>query len=433
MPDNGTQAKLGWYSDGLPDDLSPERPVMLQCSDDDILVTCIVKPDEPLLPYFQADIRRPRPILDPPTPTTGVFYGDGGPVALAGGRYLAGSFGATATYGRIRFRFAVHGGTNLKYDRINGLRTRIQGMAEWFNLSLPEWDLVRTPAGTVHGVQVTARSKADVVVADRLGLSLELGFQSEPVEHGTLVTGLPSLKTRGEDDAPWEDHLKVHRLVADLLAVAAGEEVAFEAAWAIRDDDPAVAIAGNELGPVWCRATVPSLHLRVPTDRLNFLFTSADLAGDAVSRWLALDESHFHRALDHVRGTFRSRFDYVESRFGLIAMAVEHLGHAIGVEQEKWPGSSQASYRDKATCLADSLPGFVRADWPARMAQLNRALKHADHGEPDPTELIDATRETQLVLRSWVAIRLGMSPTDLLARLREQREWRVLVEPTGSA
>lgn len=419
-------ARLGWYLDGLPDDISPARPVMLECTDEDILITYMLERDEPLTKYFFADLHNPKPVLDPPTPTCGLFYGIDGPIALAGARYLPGSMGTTGTSGHIRFRWAIHGGKNLEYDRINGLKTRIQGMAEWFNLPGPEWDFLRKEDGSIAGLTATSKSLPATHLSNRLGLVIEADYVAEPIDSGMAVASPPCLKTMVDGDAPWDEHLAVHRLVADLLSIAAGGAVGFEEVWAHRTDDPLVALAGNVLGPKWSHATVPSLRPRSPRDPQRFLFTSKDLSNHAVERFMLLDHGLFHRAMDHIRGVFKARFDLLETQFSLAAMGVEHLGHAIGVEEGAWSPRAQPSYQKKAERVASLVQGVARDDWPRRMVRLYNSLKHSDRTEPDPTDLIDATQETEYVLRAWVALRLGMSPEVLADRLQCDQVWRAL-------
>ncbi len=79
--------------------------------------------------------------------------------------------------------------------------------------------------------------------------------------------------------------------------------------------------------------------------------------------------------------------------------------------------------------VGDTLP-FDGPAWAKRTADVYNGLKHANRVAPDPVDVLNAWRESVMVVRAWVAVDLGVSIEDVKQRLAEdpQRHAYVKVE-----
>ncbi len=68
--------------------------------------------------------------------------------------------------------------------------------------------------------------------------------------------------------------------------------------------------------------------------------------------------------------------------------------------------------------VGDSLP-FDGPTWAKTTIEAYNGLKHANREEPDVIDVLNAWRQSVVVVRAWVAIELGVQMKDVKARLAE--------------
>lgn len=408
---------LGWYLDGLPEELSPTRPVMLRNDDGRVSVTMLFDHNEDLRRYFYGPKDPRTKLLDPPVPTTGHFQGPDGSVALAGGVYLPGTFGTGGHSGRIYFSRAILGGSGLKYERINGLAADVQFLQAWMCIAGPEPSLIRDEGGRVRGVHVEASEEPSIRLAPRLNLSVSRNFLAEPDPDGWWVRSPIALETSVMTPRPWADHAMLIRRVSDLITIASGQPTGIQRVWATAEHDPLRTLDGRAHGPTARLVLTQDFPEATDQKYPQFLFTFADIGSRGVSRWMALHDGAFHTALDAIRGTFRPNGMGLESQFGLAALAVERVGYALGIESGAWKKGDQPPFAHKALAIASVVPGLDSAAWIPNLTKMYRAHKHPDHPEPEGDQMMKMLKSTRALLRAWAAVRLGAAPEGVVERL----------------
>lgn len=378
-------------------------------------MTMLFSHDEELRKYFYGPSDERTAQLQPPVPTTGVFYGPEGTVALAGGVYYPGAVGTGGDSGRIHFSRAIVGGSSLGYERINTLATRVQFLQGWMGLSAPEPEMIHDDGGRVLGVRVEATRGSTIRLASRLNLSVQQNFMAEPDPDGWWVRTPVALKTSAASPREWTEHATLHRRVCDLMSIATGSPTGVHGAWATADHDPLRTLDGRAHGLTARLVVTQEFPEPSELSYPDFLFTFADVGSAGVHRWINLHDDDFHVAMDAIRGTFRPNGMYLESQFGLAALAVERVGYALGVESGAWKRGAQPSFVAKATALAALVPELDATSWIPNLNKLYRAHKHPDHPEPDGDQMLTMLKSTKALLRAWVAVRLG-APSDEIAR-----------------
>lgn len=410
-------SRLGWYCDGLPEQISPTRPVMLRNEDGQVTVTMLFGYDEGLHEYFYGPGDERTSHLDPPVPSTGCFHGPEGTIALAGGTYNPGTMGGTGRLGKIRFARAVINGSGLRYNTINGLATHVQFLQEWMGLSAPGPETIRDDDGALLGVRVTAEGGSPLRLSARLNLAVTRNFVAEPTEDGWWVRAPAALETSTNTLRPWADHAALHRRVCDLLTIAAGAPTGIQRVWASAAHDPMRTLDGRTHGPAAWLVLTQEFPEASTHKYPDFLFTFDDIGSRGVHRWINLPDGDFHGAMDAIRGLFRPKGTYLEMQFGLAALAVERVGHAVGVETGAWRKGEQPSFAAKVGAIAQVVPELGADQWITALNRLYRAHKHPDNPEPDVNCLSEMLASTKALLRAWIAVRLGCRPSDVVQRL----------------
>ena len=97
------------------------------------------------------------------------------------------------------------------------------------------------------------------------------------------------------------------------------------------------------------------------------------------------------------------------------APAIDAGGNALN-------SRGQLTYLDALGLVLDGLkynPLDDPEDWKTRSRDCYMGVKHADRPMPDSLVLANTYRENLLIFRLWIASRLGVSATNLAARMSQ--------------
>lgn len=135
------EPRIGWYFDGLPDDVTPPTATMLLDDGREIVLTVPWRSASPtsqverwfhgVATRFGDDPDRTRFTYEVPAQLS--FVDVNGPVALVGCRaagYRANIGAWSVGQGSVDVQITVLGTTSMRYDRVNGIRTVIPELAE---------------------------------------------------------------------------------------------------------------------------------------------------------------------------------------------------------------------------------------------------------------------------------------------------------------
>ncbi|WP_200914342.1 HEPN domain-containing protein, partial [Aeromicrobium sp. Leaf272] len=95
--------------------------------------------------------------------------------------------------------------------------------------------------------------------------------------------------------------------------------------------------------------------------------------------------------------------------------AMEDIGYNIAVERDVRPGQQ---IREHLRRIVDEIEvdlGFDLNTWRLDVADKYRMVKHPEHPDVDSLDLLNLLRETRLLFRVWVALRLG-TPKKVIER-----------------
>ena len=337
-------------------------------------------------------------------PSTMLLYDSGGCVVLVGCHAARRISGPAAGTGVVVSDFAVLGTENLKYDLINGMRTESRAFLRWVKKSATRIIEGADESGRVQSARADAES---IRVSQKLNMTMRRLRRSTPVPGGHDVREPLAFQSLAQDPRHWNEHLQLHVAVLNLVSIAAWKNCAFRALYVNRVDDPNMGVER------WAEVVTHVLPGDDMTDcDGHFLFTYGDMAEGAIDEWFRLYEI-YGRALSYLIRILRSGYTWSTSSAVMSGIALEQLGYLIEVENGR---NKQISFNHALDVVLDDMymvPLESKEDWKECCNKVYMGAKHGNRPEPDHLMTLNILRENLLVLRYWIAQRLGV-PGDVL-------------------
>lgn len=319
--------------------------------------------------------------------------------------------------GRLRFAYAVEvGAVGARYERINAMQSRIEGLEEWIPIGSVSHDYVREADSSLSSV-FTLKRQEPVKIARTLNAQIRptYSFLASSVPGQTKLADEVRVKTSATKARSWHEHLDIHKGVRDLLVVAGWRDYGTWDISVSRQDDPERALAGNVVGERWARVATYALPQPSGHDQHHrYLFDYDDVGPNGVRRWLGLRKRH-RRGIAGMIHSVGIPGVALETAISEAGAALEHLGYEIAVERGDRPGRHLESHLRRVAEQGACDMAIDLDTWPARFADAYNTVKHPDR-RPDLWSALDLSnvlRESQLLFRAWVARRLGVTKKTL--------------------
>lgn len=432
--------RVGDFIDFYPN--TPEVKVTLERSERGISVTLPWSdPESPYAQWFLGEhrvMRIPAAQELPSVPERVLFHDSHGSVLLircwARG-FHSNTFGPGA--GTLWARAAIMGvDGNVEFDRPHGLQTDISGLREW--LGVTSWDEKLDWNDGPPVASLTSQSISATEFGEYKGVTLmfQPDWQILPEEgrDRRVILDLLRCVTRSGESLGWEEHRQIHLAVRDLLVISRWHAESCVEVYALRSDDPLRTLDGKEHGAQW-RSVVVSDDERAspPAGYRPHLIRYEELLEAGVQRWLTLRDD-FARALDPVISSIEMRGTTANTLLAHTGPGLEALGYLLmlrgGVaERAAARANLQARFDRILQDLGHTLP-FDGPAWASNTIAAYNGLKHANRAEPDSVDVLNAWRESVMVVRAWVALELGVPPDEVKERLAQdpQRSPYVKIE-----
>ena len=352
-------------------------------------------------------------------PSTMLLYDSGGCVVLVGCRATRGINSLAAGTGVVVADFAVLGAKNIKYDRINGMRTESPAFLRWIRKTSIEADKTTDETGLVQSMRISLRETGSISLSRKLKMSMRQRWSATSVPGGLDIRESLTFQSVVKQPRSWGEHLQLHVGVLDLVSIAAWRNCAFRSVHVSRADDPLK--MGDATYDRWNEVATHVLPGDDMTDcDGHFLFTYGDMAEGAIDEWFRLYEI-YGRALSYLIRILRSGYTWSTSSAIMSAIALEQLGYLIEVNENggsRLNGRRHIKFKDALDAILENMDvaplESSRVDgWKKRCCEVYMGSKHADRIEMDHLTTLNTLRENLLVLRYWIAQRLGV-PGDVL-------------------
>ena len=354
-------------------------------------------------------------------------------VTLNNGVFRGSSF-SSLSHSELRFRYrhAINAGHNGKdYSEINGLTSKIDGLAEWAKMWPTETEIeFNDKQNKPIGMSVKAKNLPPKHLPGELSPQLETYFVHKPAEYDevTSISGALVYRTHSESLTSWQDHETSHQMMADLMTLAYGRACRFTITSAWRKDDEV--LRNGETVKRWKDAFAPSERreeapVKITPSTTSPLFHLEELNSDKLGEWLS-SKSPWRRALNIAVSTYFSKNLSSEMKYINVAIALEALGFSIGKEC----GTSNKQLRTFNDQVAQivKLVGEPTVSlitksstperWTTEAGNAYNGLKHANRKATDWRVAEEKAEEGLTLIRAWAAIELGVDAELVNERLK---------------
>lgn len=417
--------RLGSLIDGNPS--TPLVTVQLQDTGQDLEVTIPLGSLQDPGPYgswFQGFQTQKNPATSAKIPPVLLFVDVDGPVALAGCSFSSQRHSFSMGQGRIRVDYAILGARHLNYEKINGIRVSMPALSSWTQLRSLHLERRVDAVGRTQTVNVRLDSPDRIQLARRVNLSLRPTWSTSMNPDGGTFTAndVVELMTATKKNRQWTDHLDPVFAVRELMMLSAWRHFGFSSVSVNRGDDPETVLSGDAVGEKWAPVASHRFPKHFETDKQpRFIFLHSDIGPSGVRNWLRLRQK-FARSIRPLVSLLDQGHSYAETELLQSGLAIEALGHQLLIDQGKIESGKrhQSNYWEYASAILDDMT-FVPLEDPVAWKTLSkdtyRGVKHADNEKPDILDMLNAHRENVLIMRFWLAGRLGVPVATLQSRL----------------
>lgn len=433
--------RIGWYyHDRSKDGATPAATLLRNEGDMISLSIPIAEGDAggPVSRWFDGtgvrygdDPDRTKYTYDPPNEL--LFTDPRGPIGLFHCRNLGkrSVMGGTAE-GRIRVGFAVLGARSLEHRQPHRLRTYIPGMAKWIGLTSLQVKPEQDESGISTGLSLKTASLKPLELEP--GLFLDTAWRSnyDRSDNHFEISDPPFIESVIEGGADFYDHLKKHQLFRDLVDLAYWKPTGYYRIQSSRDED--IEFKARKWREVKTYLVCPQEEGHSATA----LFYFGQIGVEGFQKWSEMRRK-YDRAIGPLISLLGMKGSAVETQFIQSCVGLEGLG----VQLARDGGVNKREILQKRLeRVADDLGFSFSEDWARRTADRYNDIKHYDRDAVvDPLDAYYNLLENELVFRSWVALRLGLSPEYVLTHISTTPAGQSLVgqpgisfpEPAGEA
>jgi hypothetical protein len=355
-----------------------------------------------------------------PVPKQLQFEDNAGSLLLVGCRvdgYTVNDLGGS---GWLIVSYAVLGvdRDDLDFQEIVGVRSAISGLQEWIGVGSVEqnYDV------DSRTMTITAESAAAIPV--RSGVAFVPSWRDERLvgESGVSVVDVMHIETAAESPQTWEKLTELHGAVRDLLCFSRDRKEVVSTAQVMHADDPVTSVAGVEHGRQW-RSVVSSFGEEAPPAPrrpMAHLIQFDEIGIGGLNDWFQI-RADFDRALSPLVADRFLKGAPFGTHLAQIGPGLEALGYLLFRldDQLSENGSNQTLQKRLERILQDvgaALP-FDGPTWATSMVGAYNGIKHANRQLPGDLDLGNRWRESVVVVRAWVACRLGIDPAVVRRRL----------------
>lgn len=347
---------------------------------------------------------------------------DGKPLSMIDCTVFPGSIHPSYPQGdavRIMPRVIVHIRPDEPVERISKLRSVIPGMLAWSG----SYSLTHTLTDTGQGTEVSVplRASPPIELDEARGLSLIPNAIAR--ERPSSVVALDfsqDVVFESATEAPeeWDHHFTLHRRMKALVALARYEPLTFTGMSLPRLHEH------DQQHQVLCHDPKIDPSFSTNNNRQQ-LFTLTDIGPEGVRKWFDL----YDQCPQGINGLNylieNSVHIALEPHYLMMCTAFEKIGYFIhnnGSDHEE-----EQSFVEYITAIIDdvnsdkaNIPLSYPETWKTDTNKLYKDIKHAgrNHTQPEGEQLLKHLNEGILLMRVWIAKRLGCDMAKITTSLR---------------
>jgi len=324
--------------------------------------------------------------------------------------------------GTVWASYAVLGADgDADFSTVHGVRSSIPGLRAWVG-SESVTESTHAEFAEHKRFAVTASREPNIEIGGSPKLTLVPGWNITRTEDGRTIKDRLYAETRSEAPKSWEELLRPHDALADLLTLSQWRDEQPRPEYAMQFGDPLRTLDGRTHGEQW-RQVVRAWHRRIPKPptRREHLIEYADLGPRGLEKWLNLRQE-FSRAYDPIIFSRRLTRVNADTLLAQAAPGLEALGYLLLIRDRATPSAAASSIlRTRLERILRDIRGVIPFDgdkWVAGTVDTYNGLKHANRTLPDHIDILNRWRESVFAVRLWTAVELGTPLDELAERAR---------------
>jgi hypothetical protein len=329
------------------------------------------------------------------------------------------NFATDIARGRISVGRTIFGGPRTDYKKIHGLRSYIPGISQWLDLRSMNYEIGYAENGRIQSLEVSLSSPEPIPLHRNLSLCARPTFRFQPPSNNDTshIDERIVIETTGKTLRPWSDHEALHSAVRDLIAISAWRPYNLTEIRVQRQDDPHRVLSGDAVEERWSPAILNRMSQYPDSPkRPRFLFTFEQVRAAGVRRWIELRKK-YARGIAPILHTLGQRDIAIEIQVAQAGIGLDGIGYQQALESGSTLKVADAeSHRARLKRVYRSIPAnlpFSEEPWATQSADAYNAVKHANRQVSSFEQLVEVRRMHQLLLRAWVAQKIGMRVGDL--------------------
>lgn len=342
---------------------------------------------------------------------------------------------------------------NIDHSQIHGMTSELEGFDRWAEQqSISRNQLLDDEYHDPLKVILKAEVQQPVLLGSSFNIQANAGFML-PAEtaYSTSYTiyNVTILRSQTSDLRSWDEHQQVHRMIQDLICLAYGYPCSIRLKETLRADnqpDLPPDIIKTSGTYYWHEAFEQNFGRSRDVDPRKGikdytpLFKLSDTNPTDMENWIENFDKWSRPTWIAVESIFQP-YLAAESRMLLIGSALEALGYGIWLYEEHdgyaescdkgWCRGSKSGCH-KPGCNKPKATGYFEKaakglpwkgldisseesahSWATEFNRVYKGCKHADNPLPDGLEAFDRAKEGLMVIRCWLAKKLGVSDETL--------------------
>lgn len=326
---------------------------------------------------------------------------------------------------------------DIDHNQVHGMISELEGFDRWAEQqSISQKLILSNQQGEPPVAVLKAEAQKPTLLGSSFNVQANAGYLLP--SHATYSTSytihnVASLRSQTADLKSWDEHQQVHRMIQDLVCLAYGYPCSIRLKKILRtDNQPYLPEDSQETSGkyYWHEAFENNfgrsrdVKPRKEIEDFDPLFRLSDTHLDDMENWIENFDKWSRPTWIAVESIFQPHLA-AESRMLLIGSAMEALGYAIWLYDEHggvMPPGRKPSAPRYFERVAKTLPWgdleiagqSTPEKWAESFNTVYKGCKHADNPLPDGVKAFDCAQEGLMVIRCWIAKKLGVSDEILI-------------------
>lgn len=329
---------------------------------------------------------------------------------------------------------------SIDHDQVHGMVSELEGFDRWAEQQSISQELIfKEQLGEPPVAVLKAEVRQPTLLGSSFKVQANAGYllpSHDPDSTSYTIHNVATLRSETEDLRLWSEHQQIHRMVQDLMCLVYSYPCELTIKEILRTDNQPYFQDnhGSEGKYYWHEAYASNFgrtrHLepRKQIEDFEPLFKLSDTNPADVESWIENFDKWSRPTWIAVESIFQPHLA-AESKMLLMGSALEALGYAIWLYEEhdgEMPSGRKPSAARYFERVAETLPWSelniseeeTAKEWSEKFNAVYKGCKHADNDIPGGLEAHYRAKQGLLVIRCWLAKKLGIKDETLIKNIK---------------